>query len=93
MPLSLVVRITTVVAAHSAAAITPKASPSSEARSEANPSAKAIATPAKASSTPDHCSELRRSLGRNQCSPSAVRQGARYTNTTMRDAPVQASPE
>jgi hypothetical protein len=51
---SLVVRITIVVAAHSAAATTPNASPITEERSEDNPSQNAIAMPANASSTPAH---------------------------------------
>jgi len=56
------------------------------------PSVKATATPPNASSTPAHCRRLNRSLGMKKCSPKAVTQGARYTNTAMRDAPVYTSP-
>ena len=81
-----------VVAAHSTPAMTPNASPSSETPADPKPSAKAITMPPNAIQTPHHWRRFSRSLGTSQCNPSAVRIGDRYTKTTMRDAPVKASP-
>ncbi|MCY1233425.1 hypothetical protein D9M72_459660 [compost metagenome] len=48
--------------------------------------------PANASATPSHCQVWSRSPGTTKCSPSAVKIGAVYRNTAMREAVVWPSP-
>ncbi len=52
------------------------------------PSAKASTMPANAVPMPSHCRGRRCSPGTNTCSPSAVKIGAVYKNTAMREAVV-----